>query len=126
MGRRVVLPFDRERFRRTSVTDRPGDWGVVYDRVLDEVSATGDLVTLEAGTEGAEAYAAANDAILRHAAALARESSDGALAALVWEGAPRGDDDLTAAFGEAARQRGLPLASGAPRWPGRRRQRPHP
>ena len=25
--RRVILPFTRERFRVTSVVDRPGDWG---------------------------------------------------------------------------------------------------
>src|SRR4030095_8073400 len=43
--RRVVLPFDRKRFREISVVDRPGEWGRLYDDVLDEVSSNGDLVT---------------------------------------------------------------------------------
>src|ERR1019366_7008755 len=37
LRRRVVLPFERSRFRDTSVTDRPGDWGPLYDQVLDAV-----------------------------------------------------------------------------------------
>src|SRR5262245_15369924 len=37
MRRRIVLPFDRARFRATSVIDRPGDWGRLYDRILAEL-----------------------------------------------------------------------------------------
>ncbi len=107
MHRRVVLPFDRERFRQTSVTDRPGDWGPVYDRLLEQLGATGDVVILGGDVEGDTAYTATNLAILDHAATLAGESGGQALAALVWEGASRGADDLTAAFGEEARRRGL-------------------
>src|SRR4029450_10857441 len=33
VARHVVLPFDRIRFRRTSVVGRPGDWGPLYDAV---------------------------------------------------------------------------------------------
>jgi len=32
LRRRVVLPFAPERFRETSVVDRPGNWGSLYDR----------------------------------------------------------------------------------------------
>ena len=49
--RRVVLPFSREKFRAESVIDRPGEWGHLYDMVLDEVSAMGDLV-ITRGAEG--------------------------------------------------------------------------
>jgi len=104
--RRIVLPFDRDRFRTTSVIDRPGDWGPVYDRVVAEVGAAGDVVTLADHGEGTEAYVAANEAILNEAAALAQGASTGVIAVLVWEGAPRGDDDVTAAFGTRARERG--------------------
>ena len=104
MRRRVVLPFSRGRFRATSVTDRPGDWGPVYDRVLAELDPTRDVVTLTGRGEGNEAYVAANEAILREAALLAGESNAGAMAVLVWEGAPRGSDDVTAAFGDEARK----------------------
>src|SRR6185437_8645876 len=50
--RRVILPFERGRFRDSSVTDRPGDWGALYDRILDEVQALNDL-SIEPPIEGA-------------------------------------------------------------------------
>src|SRR5437879_1306075 len=34
LHRRIVLPFQPKRFRETSVTDRPGDWGSVFDRLV--------------------------------------------------------------------------------------------
>ncbi len=105
--RRVVLPFNRDRFRLTSVADRPGNWEAVYDRVLAELDLTGDLITLEGRGEGTAAYAAVNEVILREAAALARKSNANVMAVLVWEGASRGSGDLTAAFGEEASKRGL-------------------
>jgi hypothetical protein len=111
MRRRVVLAFGRERFRVTSVTDRGGDWGARYDRVLAELDPSGDVVTLEGLGEGTEAYVAVNQAILREAASLVGQSGGDAMAVLVWEGAPRGDDDLTASFGEEARRRGLRVES---------------
>jgi hypothetical protein len=105
MRRRVVLPFDRDEFRRTSVIDRPGNWGQEYDAVLTQLDRTHDVVVLDGRREGNEAYVAANEAILKQAATLARESSTGVVAVLVWEGAPRGADDVTAAFGEEAGKR---------------------
>jgi len=106
MRRRMVLPFGRDEFRASSVTDRPGDWGPVYDRVLAELDPTGDVVTLAGQTAGDAAYAAANDAILDEAATLARQGATEVVALLVWEGAPRDGNDMTAGFGEAARARG--------------------
>jgi len=106
LRRRVVLPFARQRFRETSVVDRPGDWGPVYDRVIDEVAAAGDLVVLPPGPDD-QAYAAANHAILEEALALARTLHQPVKAILVWDGASRGDNDLTEAFGTEARKRGL-------------------
>jgi hypothetical protein len=52
MRRRMVLPFSRDEFRTSSVTDRPGDWGPVYDRVLAELDKTGDVVTLAGHAAG--------------------------------------------------------------------------
>jgi hypothetical protein len=34
LRRRIVLPFSPERFRATSVVDRPGNWGPVFDRLV--------------------------------------------------------------------------------------------
>jgi hypothetical protein len=106
LRRRVVLPFSRERFRETSVTDRPGDWGPIYDRVLDEVSAAGDLVVLQNVPEK-EAYAAANAAILDEALAIANAEHDRVEAVLIWDGESRGEGDMTESFGAEAKRRGL-------------------
>jgi hypothetical protein len=106
MRRRMVLPFSRDEFRASSVTDRPGEWGPVYDRVLAELERTGDVVTLEGHAAGDAAYTAANDAILQEATTLAQQGATDVLAVLVWEGAPRDGADMTATFGDEARKRG--------------------
>lgn len=108
--RRVVLPFDAARFRASSVTDRPdARWGPLYDKVLAEVGASNDLVTLSVARNANAAYAAANEAILDQAQALA--NADGNLiAALVWEGErPPGDADVTRDFATSAVRRGFAL-----------------
>lgn len=105
MRRRVVLPFDRGKFRETSVTDRPGAWGPMYDRVLAELGRTGDVVTLEGLGDGDAAYLAANEHILRQAEALAAASNAEPMVLLIWDGAPRSTEDVTAAFGDHARTR---------------------
>jgi hypothetical protein len=106
LRRRVILPFERRRFRETSVTDRPGEWGPLYDQVLDAMEAAGDLVILQNGSED-EAYSAANRAILDEAVELAEAVHEPATAVLIWDGVSRGDHDLTEEFGDEARKRGL-------------------
>jgi hypothetical protein len=89
-----VLPFPPKRFRETSVTDRPGDWGSGFDRLVAMAEATGDLVIL-AGVAGDDdaAYAAANRAIIRETEALAKDTPNGIpqrrVSVIVWEGAAR-------------------------------------
>jgi hypothetical protein len=109
LRRRVILPLERGRFRDTSVTDRPGNWGSLYDQILDAVEAAGDLVILPKQLDN-EAYSAANRAILDEAVALARTVHEPATAVLVWDGTSRGDDDLTEEFGVEASRRGLVVA----------------
>lgn len=106
LRRRVLLPFERERFRGTSVVDRPGEWGSVFDRVIDEVSARGDLVVIDGG-DGDAAYAAANEAILDEAQRLADDAGASAAAAVVWDGKSRGEGDLTHQFRTSAMKRGM-------------------
>jgi hypothetical protein len=103
--RRVILPFERERFRDTSVTDRPGDWGTLYERILDEVEPVGDLVIV-APPPGRDPYEFASDHILEEAGRLAAGSSEEEVAVAVWDGRPRGPHDITLNFVAAAR-RGL-------------------
>jgi hypothetical protein len=113
LRRVVVLPFDVERFRTLSVIDRPGDWGPVFDRVVDEVTARGDLIVLRAAPSDEASFAAANDRILIEASRLAAERAPATcpvLALAVWEGSARGPGDTTAAFLASARARGLATA----------------
>ena len=111
LKRRVILPFERRRFRETSVTDRSGDWGTIYDDVLDAVESEGELITLRGGPESDdEAYSAVNRAILDETIALARTVQEPATAVLVWDGVSRGEHDLTEEFGIEARRRGLAVA----------------
>jgi hypothetical protein len=106
MDRRIVLPFAAALFRDTSVTDRPGDWGPSFDARIDEVTTAGNLVVLGGSPDEPGIYLKANDTILDEALALAGDPSRAA-AVIVWEGAPRGEDDVTDAFGKDARRRGL-------------------
>lgn len=111
LRRRIVLPFAPDHFRGSSVMDRPGDWGAIFDGEVERARRAGDLVVLEKSGEGSEAYAAANAAILDEAARLARQEGDlPLLAVLVWDGRSRGEGDLTEAFGLLARRQGLEIA----------------
>jgi len=108
LRRRVVLPFDRRRFRETSVIDRPGDWGPVYDQVLNEVESAGELRFLDKAPDKG-VYLAANAAILDEAVSLAEQLRDSVGAVLVWDGQSRGDHDSTKEFGAEARKRGIAI-----------------
>jgi hypothetical protein len=108
LRRRVVLPFDREKFRTTSVTDRQGDWGPLYDRVLNEVEKNGDLLVMQLNSED-EAYAEANHAMLDQALSLGQQLQDRVTAVLVWDGKSRGEGDLTEEFRVYARNKSIPV-----------------
>ncbi|UCF19024.1 MAG: hypothetical protein JSU87_13995, partial [Gemmatimonadota bacterium] len=118
MRRRVVLPFDRHRFRATSVTDRPGQCGPAYDHVIDEVEAGGDLVVIEHDGDDSSAYRAVTEELFNQAIWLAEDEAKAAkpgaaaaprmVAVVVWEGQSRGKGDETARFAEIAEQRDIP------------------
>ena len=73
LRRRIVLPFEREKFRATSVTDRPGEWGAMYDKVLNEVEKGGDLLVIQPVSEDT-AYAETNHLIVDEALSLGLET----------------------------------------------------
>jgi hypothetical protein len=108
LRRRVVLPFDRKKFRSTSVTDRQGDWGPVYDMLLNEVEKSGYLLVIHANSKS-NAYAEANHVILDEALSLAQQLQDRVTAVLVWDGKSRGEGDLTEEFGFYARNKSIPV-----------------
>ncbi|WP_316227183.1 MULTISPECIES: hypothetical protein [unclassified Bradyrhizobium] len=108
---RIVLPFERTRFRQTSVADRGEEWGWRFDRLVDLVSKSGELLVLDDGQKDDDLlYAAANSRIRQEAATLAR-SLPGAphrlVAAAVWEGHPRSGNDLTWDFLQGAEREGF-------------------
>jgi hypothetical protein len=102
--RRVILPFDVDRFRDASVIDRPGNWGTVFDAQIAEVQAAGDLIVLDAPV-GDAAYAHANAAILDEGDALAASAAAERVALIAWDGSSRGPDDVTAHFRDEALSR---------------------
>jgi hypothetical protein len=108
--RRLILPFTREHFRETSVVDRPGDWGSMFDAICNEVAEQGDLVILGCAEDAeADAYSATTSAIFDEAVRLGTgdkgRGDQSLLAIIVWEGAATGVDDETAAFAREARSR---------------------
>jgi len=105
--RRIVLPCARAVFRRTSVADRPGNWGERYDRIISEVDERGDLLELNHCTEDDRAYTATNREVLEEAVRIAREKGDTASAVLVWDRNVKKLRDYTQLFGADARQLGL-------------------
>ena len=107
--RRAVLPFEPARFRRTSVADRPGDWAPLFDRIVADLREHDGLVTLASAEDDARGYLDTNLRILDEAESIGRRSRAEVVAILVWDGDSRGQEDVTAAFGEEARRRGLPL-----------------
>jgi len=103
--RRVILPFAVDRFRATSVIDRPGNWGPLFDVLVADAAERGDLLVL-AADDGEEAFARANLAILAEGDALAVAANAVKRALIVWDGASRGREDLTDQFRAAAIARG--------------------
>jgi hypothetical protein len=106
LRRRVVLPYAKDRFRKSSVVDRPGDWGRRFDRILAEVEASGD-VTINNYEEAEDAYFAANHDILDTAEDFAESRKQEIGALVAWNGVSRGEEDVTAHFLEEAKGRGL-------------------
>jgi hypothetical protein len=105
--RYVVLPFNRDRFRETSVVDRGSDWGNRFDAVV----GGGDIEVLELDSNGDDigSYSAASAKILDIATQLAAPTRQRVIAAVVWNGFSRGTDDLTDGFQRDAQARKLEL-----------------
>ncbi|WP_263351949.1 hypothetical protein [Acidicapsa acidisoli] len=103
---RIILPFEPGQFRQTSVIDRPGDWGPIFDRIIAAAEHRKDLIDLQL-SQGDEAYVRANHAILDEIVRVAEASGDQAAVSLVWDQRSKGKDDYTEYLGEAARELGL-------------------
>ena len=106
LRRRIVLPFDRKKFRKTSVTDRGGDWGPLYDAMIAQVQENGDLLVIQP-TADDQAYVETSHAIVEEALSLGRRLQLPVTAAMAWDGKSRGEGDVTAEFGAYARRNGI-------------------
>lgn len=110
LRRRIVLPVGVDKFRQSSVLDRPGPWVEVFDRLIRIAKSTGDLMILDGGTPDNEDYLSANRFILSEASSLARRMSAKRITAVVvWEGKSHGPDDATDHFRHLAQERGVEL-----------------
>ena len=115
--RHIVLPFAPPRFRAASVIDRSGEWGSLFDRIVSEVQAAGNLVVLNEEKEDDEVYVLTNRAILDEAQSLMHRQfqtkneslANDILALIVWDGQSRGEGDLTLDFASEARARAIPV-----------------
>jgi hypothetical protein len=108
----IVLPFDRARFRETSVVDRGRSWGPRYDAALAAADARGDVIVLEPpeGDDDA-AYGRAAARIVDETVKRAQESGGHGVALAVWDGRPRASGDTTKDFVESARAARLDVVS---------------
>jgi hypothetical protein len=105
----IILPFAKERFRATSVVDRPGTWGALFDKFIERAERAGKLAVLNLQESNDASYLAVNEAILTHARALAHSQAQPIEAALVWDGKSRDGMDITAAFASSAKSLGIPV-----------------
>jgi hypothetical protein len=115
ISRRIVLPFDASRFRASSVVDRPGEWGPLFDSLYKEALSSNEVVNLSCEGDDEAAYTAATDRILTEALLLTTERTpEGTVslgreptAIVVWEGESRGEGDMTARFAMLAAASGM-------------------
>ncbi|WP_353063814.1 hypothetical protein RBB77_21530 [Tunturibacter psychrotolerans] len=102
--RYIFLPSDTEDFRKSSVTDRPGDWGEIYTNVLQ--GSTVEVLKLPEGQEG---YLETNLKLLDQAQVQAKLKRTNVHALVIWNQESRGSDDVTAHFLEQAKRRDIPI-----------------
>jgi hypothetical protein len=103
--RYVLLGAEPAIFRKESVTDRPGDWGALFDQVMK--SAKAQVLKLPPGQEG---YLQTNLDLLNRAQALAKKFGTSVQALVIWNEQSRGPDDVTAHFLEQAKLRNIPVS----------------
>jgi hypothetical protein len=100
----VVLPFSAGHFRSISVTDRPGNWGKRFDRLIEAARTAGALIELGYRVDDEQAFLRANRRIVEEAA---KFDFSRRLAFAIWEGRARDGDDLTADFLSRASEAGF-------------------
>jgi hypothetical protein len=102
--RYILLPSSPQEFRASSVTDRPGDWGELYDKVLAKSAV--EVVKVPPGDEG---YLQTNFALLQKAQTVAKQLSVAVQGLVIWNLQSRGAEDVTGHFLREAEARHIPV-----------------
>ena len=108
---KMILPFRAKTFRETSVTDRPGDWGILFDRIYDELKQEKNIIDLGYDKDDDEIYEKANFDILNEADKIYNKTSNPSagnekkIAIIIWEGKPKDSGDTTDHFRQEAVKR---------------------
>ena len=91
----VVLPSPPLVFRSTSVVDRPGNWGTLFDSIVAAAEQHQRLIVLQFAANDPMGYRAANEVIVQRAKDYQLSTKVGFA---LWDGKPRGASDSTAHF----------------------------
>ncbi|MEP7230817.1 MAG: hypothetical protein ABI691_11225 [Ginsengibacter sp.] len=106
---KMILPFDVETFRFSSVTDRQGDWGQLFDMIYERLNGQSNVVILNYSEDDTDAYVKTNFDILDTADSIVDNPDinrdEEKIAVIVWEGAPKDSDDTTDHFRKEAMKR---------------------
>jgi hypothetical protein len=109
ISRKMVLPFDAKTFRLSSVTDRPGNWGELFDAIYTDLKKKSNVIVLNYNRDDNDAYEKANFDILNTADVLFEKSNNKGdpkkVALIIWEGAPKDSNDTTDHFRKEAEKR---------------------
>ena len=108
ISRHIVLPFEMTRFKSKSVTDRPGNWGNLFDNIYREVQKEKQVLTLNYPDNDDNSYRQTNIEILNRAEYLAKKfDSKNVTGVIVWEGSVKNENDITGHFKMEAESRGF-------------------
>ena len=102
--RYMVLGAEPAEFRKSSVTDRPGNWGELFDQAM-KASKVGVLKV----PDGQEGYLETNLKLLDRAQEVAKQSDTAVVALVIWDERSRGADDVTDHFLQQAKLRKIPV-----------------
>ncbi|MDQ6888933.1 MAG: hypothetical protein M3Z56_01440 [Bacteroidota bacterium] len=112
----MVLPFAAAKFRLKSVTDRPGNWGDLFDKIYKDLDKQSNVIVLNDAEDDKDAYENTNFEILQKADEVyktlnkdinhsSESGSSKKIALVVWEGKPKVSGDTTDHFRRQAERR---------------------
>lgn len=106
IDRTIILPFDPAVFKTTSVTDRPGEWGTLYDRLVN--MPVQNLIVLKLDPRDPHAYEQTTLEMLNTAEEISsRYNKQAVVVLIVWEGRAKDSDDVTSGLLLEAKKRSL-------------------